>query len=333
MTKILYIGDLHLGAARATGTTTESVLVHEEQELLKLEKLIREVSPDVTFFLGDIFDKSVVSEILKVNLIRLFNSLDCDIICLAGNHDRKSFDSKQMCSLELVGELSKAEVIFQEPKLINNHFCIPHVFNQQRLDECLKEVPPNCTVLLHCNIESGFAAPELSLNLDRNQIDTLIANGNTIICGHEHSFRELYQGKLIALGCHIVTSISDTETDKFVMIREDGVVSFNKCWDKTEKYIKVPWTELHTITDQSIIEVTGEVTVSESIEAAKAVSQLRKTSKAFIVKNSAKIFNKDLEVNAEDVTNFNIMEIFKAALDEETKSVVEEIVHELSTEA
>lgn len=330
MTKKLFIGDIHAGTNRSVGTTVESVRTEEVKKLETLSSIIKETKPDIVYILGDICDKRVIPDWLKVELI---NRLDIGIkvIILAGNHDFggiQRFD--QMCSLELIDKLSSANitVVLKEPQLIYGIYCLPHQIDQNLFDRCIEKVPPNVPVLLHCNIISNFSESEHSLNICKTQIDKLIEQGNIIIAGHEHNHRKLFGYKLVVVGCIRPTSISDVSTDKFVMTMEDNKTEFIKVWDRNEEYIKVDWTELHKIKNQSIIEVTGDVSIDESVEANKAVAELRKNSTAYIVKNSVKVMNKDIDITSEDVTNFNIVDIFKRALDEETRNKLEEILNE-----
>ena len=325
--KELFIGDLHFDCRRQVGTTKESVYLMERSKFYSLEDLIKEIEPDVVYILGDLFDRPVVDEWFKVLFVQMLNELTCDVVILRGNHDSKNFRYDQLCSLELINELSKAVVVYNEPELINNCYCIPHCFNQEEFDRCLKEVPESTTVLLHTNVMSGFAEGEQSLNLDRDQIKELLDKGCDIITGHEHNHRRLFNGSLIVLGCFQPTSISDCDGDKYVVVRENGSDKFIKVWDKSTEYLKTEWDSLK-IGTQEIIEITGDVSIDESIEANKAVASLRKQLNAYIVKNSVKVRNKDLDVTAEDVTNYNIVDIFKKALDDETRKIVEEITNE-----
>lgn len=330
MTRSLYIGDLHFDCRRNVGTTAESVYQMELDKLDKLELVIHEIQPDVIYILGDLLDRAVVEDKYKVALIKLFQRYDGKWVIIRGNHDNRSNRYDKLCSLELISKLTggNVTVVYDKPQRMDNSYCIPHVFDQAEFDEALSDVPPNTAVLLHTNVMSGFADSELSLNLDRGQIDTLFENGNTIITGHEHAHSRKFKDRLIVLGCFQPTSIADCDGDKYVMVKEDGKTEFIKVWDKFKEYIKVDWTETQLIEGQSIIEVVGEVTIAESIEAAKVVSELRKKSKAYIVKNSVKVINANISISSEDVTNFNIMNIFKRALDKETRTIVEEIINE-----
>ena len=325
MSKELYIGDLHFDCRRHVGTTTDSVYQMELDKLDLLEVTIHKLQPDVIYLLGDLLDRSVVEDKFKVKLISLFNRYKGKWVILRGNHDNRSNRFDKLCSLELISELSggNVSVVYDKPQRMDNVYCIPHVVTQAEFDSCLESVPPDTTVLMHCNVMSGFAEGELSLNLGKDQIDTLFEKGCDIVTGHEHSHKRMYEDKLVVLGCFQPTSIGDCETDKFVMLREDGKTEFIKVWDKAAQYVKVPWTSVGTVTNQRIVEVTGEAAVAESVDAAKVVSQLRKNSDAYMVKNSVKPINADLVVNSEDISNFNIVDIFLKALDKETRSVVE----------
>ena len=305
----------------------------EIDKLNRLEEVIKEVNPDVTYVLGDTFDRNVVGEWYKVRLIEIINNNSCEFYFLRGNHDSKSSDFTKLCSLQLVGKLSKAYVVFDEPALINNNYFLGHCFNQSEFDSQLDAVKGS-SLFLHCNVDNYFATEsELSLNINKEQIDKALNTVNQIVVGHEHSHKRMYDDRLVILGAFQPTNISDCQTDKYVMVKEDGKTEFIKVWDRAEQYIKVPWTEVDTIGNQTIIEVTGEVSIADSVEAAKVVANLRKKSNAYIVKNSVKVINADLSVDKEDITNFNIVDIFKKALPKGTDVIVEEIINELSEKA
>jgi DNA repair exonuclease SbcCD nuclease subunit len=129
---------------------------------------------------------------------------------------------------------------------------IDHKLNQEIFDGALQDAynqaAPNSILLLHCNYNSPFATQESTLNLTREDAETLLEKFDYVLIGHEHMPRTDFDERVILLGNTHPTGFSDI-SDKFAYdfeIENGKVVNITKeqIWDENLGYLSLDWTEL-----------------------------------------------------------------------------------------
>lgn len=319
--KTLVINDLHFGVKRQGGATPQSRLALEEWMFSEFERLL-EIPHDELIILGDLCDKRNVPEHIMLRLIELLRGRGCTIVL--GNHDLQGVSGGvTMSSTELIAGSSESYLI-KEPTLWNEGlYIIPHLFNQEEFDAALEECPGDVTLLVHCNIDNPFAVGDHSLNITNEQLDALAERNIHVIAAHEHQPRKYKNVDVI--GNQIPTSIADClGDDKRALVLEDGEPTWVPFLKIDDVFIDVPYTELgNGIPDKKFIRIRGECSQEEYPDVFLAVTELRKTSSAFVISNMVKIEGVTVDSSVtEDVEAFNIMELLLEQVDEEYREDV-----------
>lgn len=301
--RTLILNDLHLGVKRQAGTTKQSRKELEEWVLNEFENLIN-IGYDRVLILGDLFDKRNVEEHIMHRVIKMLAGVDCIIV--AGNHDLGGINDHTLSSAEFVAKLSNSYWL-DDPELIDEGeiFIIPHVHDQEEFDKAVQICPDNVIMMVHCNIDSPFAHGDHSLNLSLQQMKDLDVRGVKVISGHEHTKREMMN--VTILGNQFPSSIADClGGDKYCHILEDGELKAVRMWPIDNIFYsgKTPEEE------HKFISITGECELNEYAGIVREVAELRKTSSAFIVKNSVKVKEFVAEQDDAEVTDFNILDMW-----------------------
>lgn len=323
--KTLVINDIHAGVKRQGGTTHASREALEGWMLDKFSNLVRLTEYDVLIILGDLFDSRNVDEYLMAKVIDILLTVPRCYVVL-GNHDLGGvMDEKKMSSAEFVGMVSGHSVV-KEPLTLGKLHIIPHLFNQEAFDKAVDECPENKLLLVHCNIDSNFAHGDHSLNLSREQIETLDQKHVEVIAGHEHKGR--VDGNVTVIGNQFPSSISDCigESGKRALLITDDSFSTIPTWDGTD------YTEIHVTaespTDAKFIRVMGECSIQENAIVVSNIAKFRASSNAFIIKNDVKVLTQEVDIGsiANSVDSFNIVDMFMEEIPEAYKKEVEECI-------
>lgn len=313
--KTLILNDLHLGVKRQAGTTKQSRKDLEEWMLKEFEELLNTAYGRV-LILGDLFDKRNVDEHIMHRVIKLLSTVECIIV--AGNHDLGGIEDHTLSSAEFVARLSSSYWL-AEPELIDDGkiFVIPHVHDQETFDHAIQICPDNVIMMVHCNIDSPFAHGDHSLNLSLQQMKDLTDRGVKVISGHEHAKREVMN--VTILGNQFPSSIADClGGDKFYHILEDGELTAELNGREDDLFYNGPMPA----GDFEFINITGECELNEYASVVKEVAELRKSSPAFIVKNSVKVKEFIAEQDDAEVTDFNILEMWVNEMPEAVRGEV-----------
>jgi hypothetical protein len=306
-----------MGVRRSAGTTPESRLALEKWMFEQFDKCLA-IPHDKLLIAGDLFDKRSVPEHIMFEVIKRLRHEDCSIMlgnhCLGGVNDQLT-----LSSAEFVAKLSGCEII-SEPTVWEGLYCIPHLFNQQRHEEAIAEVPDDVILVTHANIDNPWASGEHSLNLSLEEIKALELRGVTVLAAHEHANRK--QGIVTVLGNQYPSSIADAlGGSKFCHILEDGVLTPIETWNPTD-FVEMHHSEMYP-TDVRFIRITGECAVAEYAEVVRKIAAYRKTSKAFIVASSVKPITKEqAKLEQNEVDQFNIMELLLGQVDEDFREEV-----------
>lgn len=311
--KTLIINDLHLGVQRQAGTTKESRLALENWMLQRFKYLL-EMPHHRLIILGDLFDQRNVDEHIMKEVIDILNGERC--VLVLGNHDLQGgAEDHKMSSAEFVGMIGGHDII-DTACLLDGFYIIPHLHDQAEFDRAVSQCPDNTMMLTHCNIDSPWTHGDHSLNLSLAQIDDLYKRGIHVIAAHEHAQRD-YMYNVTVIGNQFPSSIADCQSGpKRCLIVEGKSFTSVPTWDATD------YTTGIRASYHKFIEVTGEVEIAEYTGIVKKVSELRRNSDAFIIKNSVKVKEREVVKVDQEVTHFNIIEMLMDAIPEKIRGEV-----------
>ena len=319
--KTLVINDTHLGVRRSAGTTMKSRQDLEDWMLAGFAQLLA-IPHDRLIIAGDLFDTRVVSEHIKLEVMRMLAKED--YIIMLGNHDLGGVnDSVTLSSAEFIAAAQGRPVV-REATMADELYLVPHLFNQQLHEEAVARCPDNALMICHCNIDNSLAKGDHSLNLSFDEIESLKQRGVKILATHEHHPRKF--GPVQIIGNPFPSSIADClgAGDKRCAIIEDGEISFVPTWSRSD-YQEMDWQDLHDTTAM-FIRVTGECQVSETPAVVRAISDYRKKSSAFIVGSAVKTLTVTRELGEVEVDQFNILDLVLQQVPEEFRSEVKSCI-------
>jgi hypothetical protein len=316
MSRDLILNDLHLGVKRSGGTTQASRLALEEWMFQQFESLL-DIPHDRVIITGDLFDTRNVPEHIMFRVIRALQSEDSVVVL--GNHDLGGINDHTYSSAEFVAALS-GSVTVSVPVGFSGMYIIPHLFNQAAHEEAIANVPNDCILLTHCNVDNNFASGDHSLNLSADEMKILAEKNVRVLAAHEHIPRAV--GPVTIIGNQFPSSVADClgDVDKRCAIIEDGEISFVKTWDKSD-FIEMRYDEIIP-TDCKFVRITGECAVSEYPAIIRDIAGYRKKSEAFIVACSVKPLTTVQEAGEQEVDQFNIVELLMGQIPEEFKEDV-----------
>lgn len=352
---MLILNDVHIGVERMAGTTLASAQALRGYLLQAYGELIAD--HDEVLVNGDLFD---TYNIPLTDLLQAYQTssawLDVSkarkLHLIPGNHCL-SKNSMNLSSFELMARLLQARfgdrvTYTQGGAWIDEArglYAISHVVNQDLLDHEISRVPPEAKyVFLHANFSNTFAMnSDHSLNVTREQVRDLIAQGSTVVFGHEHQGRTLFGGRLVITGNPRPSSVADClahgdgQLDgkkRAMIIGPDGNYSMVQTWDRedpTHGYDEIDWRDLSARTEsRAFVRVTGEAEADEAADVIKAISAFRSRSDAFVVTNAVKVAQmadgQEVEVSAEDVRSVNVVEMLLYTLTEEQAAVVRQLM-------
>jgi calcineurin-like phosphoesterase family protein len=341
---ITVINDLHIGAKRVAGTTTESAAHLRENLLARLRSLLAEVKDPVIVINGDFFDTYSVS---MLDWLEAYQALSDwlhagearALHLVAGNHDL-SKNSTELSSFELLGHMLRLTYPGRVQYLCGANwideargvYAISHVVNQAEFDLQLDRVPESARcLLLHCNFDSPFTEhADHSLNLPRPKAKELVERGVQIVIGHEHHPSSAFGNRLLIPGNQFPASVADCVTPQgrkvdskhCVRLLENGAVELQETWrgDDDDGFIDFDWRELEgdTLRDAEdfagFIRVSGRAGPEESADAIKRISRLRQRSDALVVANAVRVTASDgggqeLAESVEDVRKADVIQM------------------------
>lgn len=215
---VTVLNDLHLGVQRCAGTTPASALALRNWLMESYTDFINDLPDDETLLLnGDVFDAgqpgfSTVMEFVRITAAWVSEGTR-KVLLSRGNHDLSKDGA--LSGFDFAGQVlslmcGNRVTVITQPHKASFGYVIPHLANQSILDLELQAVPAGCYVFLHANVDCCFSQnSDHSLSVSRNQIETLIAQGNTLVFAHDHRPREEFGGKVIVTGCFLPTSVGD----------------------------------------------------------------------------------------------------------------------------
>lgn len=330
------LNDLHIGVNRSAGTTPASQVELRNYIRAEFKRLLP--SEGDLMVLGDLFDTNNVPlgevfETFKLLNTWLSENPNSKFYNVAGNHDL-SKTTTVLSSFQFLGNLLSMThpdqyVHIEKPCDTYYGYVIPHLRNQELFDHELSKVPECDYLFLHVNVNNHFAAQsDQSLNISLQQLQEVKAK--TVVCGHEHHFREI--AKVVLPGNQVASSVADWagEEDKHYLTLRDGKLTKQVCSQKSKLFVDMNWKELR-VTDHKFVRVSGEAAAEEISSAITAINKLRAGHPAFVITNAvtavsedgsaAEIFSKSLE----SVQRFSIIDALKKVLDKDELAVLEKL--------
>lgn len=329
--KLNVLNDLHIGAIRTSGTTPASAADLRKYILSSFEGLLNTID-GALLLNGDVFDTYSVplTDLLGCyNLLAdWLNRTDAVLFSNCGNHDI-SKDSSKLSSLQFLNALllenfgPERVVIVDQPTMTPHGYIVPHLLNQDIFDLALSNVPPCSVVYLHCNVNNNFATQaDHSLNITLEQLAALPCD--YVVCAHEHHMRKV--GKVTLPGNQIPTSISDclNTKAKYYAVVENGVPELKQLSTIDAWYGELDWQNI-TASSAKFIRITGTATPEQAADVASRISELRRSSDAFVISNAVQIGSMDSEQasqSLESVKAFDVMGALRLILDEDEMTIL-----------
>lgn len=230
--KILFFTDPHIGLKRKANSTALSSQLREKAALSTLHDLLNTTDAH-RVCLGDLFDtKSNSEETLK----DAFGIVARTDVVLAGNHDVSNREGS-VSSLQLLKEVFKDEILINEIGESDSQFVdfdaarlvlVPHVASQELFDAALDDAivaAEKCQtwkiLCLHCNVMTNFDMDDTTLNLTKERAEQLLGHFHFILVGHEHTARDLYDGRLKVIGSTYPTAFDNLDQKRAVLFDSD----------------------------------------------------------------------------------------------------------------
>ena len=330
------LNDSHIGVNRSAGTTPTSQV--ELRNYIRAEfKRLLPAEGDL-MVLGDLFDTNNVPlgevfETFKILNTWLTENPDSRFYNVAGNHDL-SKTTTVLSSFQFLGNLLSMThpdqyMHIEKPCDTYYGYVIPHLRNQELFDHELSKVPECDYLFLHVNVDNHFAAQsDQSLNISLQQLQEVKAK--TVVCGHEHHFREI--AKVVLPGNQVASSVADWagEEDKSYLTLDNGKLSRHTCSRKSEQFVDVNWKELK-VTDHKFVRVSGKASAEEVSSAITAINKLRAEHPAFVITNAVSTVSEDgstteiFSKSLESVQRFSVIDALKKILDKDELEVLEKL--------
>ena len=295
--------DWHIGVRRVAGTTP--VTQQQLRDVLR-NKLAETLDDNDHLIAGDLLDHFTVETSELIALYHVFSEwltkYGRRLALLRGNHDF-SIRGSQASSFDLLASILRAQ--FPDQVTVadvvtewKQFVLVPHLPNNETLNievAKLKDVRDK-VVVFHANIDNFFAAEsQHSLCLSIEQIEDLVSRGNLVLCGHEHQYRELVNGRCVVLGNTYPSSIADClGNDRKVAAYVTGTdIELEETWRSEGNYLEIDWQELRNGTaapdEHRFIRITGEAKADQAADVVNVVAKFRQMSDALVIGNAVKV--------------------------------------------
>lgn len=331
--------DWHIGVSRSGGTTPASQVA---LRTALVDTLAECLDDNPHLIAGDLFDKFQIdtSEVLKTYKVfaEWLAKYGQPLTLIRGNHDHNERGS-QVSSFDFLATVLEQQfptlvTVARDVTHWREFILVPHLPNQDLLDQAIENLGDVAGkfVVFHANLANKFAeASDHSLNVSTEQVVDLIGRGATLLFGHEHISRSLYNGRVIVLGNTHPSSIADCigHGSKYAYAI-DGGVSKVETWS-SEGYVEMDWQELDYDSTASFIRVTGSATVEQAEAVVEAVAKFRSKHSAFVISNAVRVdgvaSQEALEsASAETIRSFDVMSALLEGFDEREREVLRGLV-------
>lgn len=311
MGSIIVYSDPHQGLNLNANTTPRS----RERLNQSIDRTLNEIlsqEADSFICLGDFFHRFQNSEDVLMDALP---HAERTTRILGGNHDVVN-DKERRSTLHVINEIFPGKVslpVFGE--VVVETFwmgsalftMVPHHSSTELFEKALdaaveKNIPERSQGLptylcLHCNYDSGFATQDTALNLDRKRAEQLLESFDYILIGHDHHFKEDFDGKLIVLGNIHPTNFGDI-CDKYYLVIDTDTghpMAYDTCW-VDNRYIEVDHTEIFKVTTDhhQFVRITGNAEPSAIPEISRSIKKLWERASedaVFAIRSEVKIIS------------------------------------------
>ena len=337
--------DWQRGVRRVAGTTPATQ--QQLRDVLRA-KLAETLDDSDHLIAGDLLDHFTVETSELIALYHVFSEwltkYGRRLALLRGNHDF-SIRGSQASSFDLLASILRAQ--FPDQVTVadvvtewKQFVLVPHLQNNETLNievSKLKDVRDK-VVVFHANIDNFFAAEsQHSLCLSIEQIEDLVSRGNLVLCGHEHQYRELVNGRCVVLGNTYPSSIADClGNDRKVAAYVTGTdIELEETWRSEGNYLEIDWQELRNGTaapdEHRFIRITGEAKADQAADVVNVVAKFRQTSAALVIGNAVKVegqavFDEMALESTESIRAFDVLNAIYSQLEPKEIEIVKELL-------
>jgi len=188
--KILYVADMHLRTLKPVNRIDEDYFQVQFNKLKQIKDFIKKNKIKYLFIGGDIFDISVGSMRLLVEVMKFFTKLSklCEIYTIVGNHD---FIGANLNTLNKVclGVLFASERVKKLDELeLNNLYIkgIDYRIIPDLSDYELKKLSPGNSKLKRIIISHDMITPHASFPFEVLPVNKIKTSADLILCSHYH---------------------------------------------------------------------------------------------------------------------------------------------------
>lgn len=334
--------DWHIGVNRASGTTPQSAAALRTE---LRDKLAQQLDDNDHLIAGDLFDSFTVDtgELMATyNVFRTWlEKYGRRLVLLMGNHDYKPSGAK-VSSFHLLTHILETQfpeqvvVVATSVTEFEQFILVPHLPNNDLLRfeiEKLRGVQGK-VIVFHANVMNPHAAEtQHSLNLFDDEVEMLCAH-NLVVCGHEHQFRRLNNGKCIVLGNAYPSSIADClgPKEKYAMRVRDTDYELVTIWKREGEYAEVEWEHLGDFKGvEKFVRVVGTAKTEQASDVVSAVARFRQSSSALVISNAVEVdgvasFEELEKTMVESIKSFDVVAAILSELTEQEQAVVKTLI-------
>lgn len=337
--RLAVLNDCHIGTIRSAGTTPRSALALRQRLLDEFREQLHGI--DCALLInGDLFDKEVIplTDLLATfDLLREWLDKGHMLYLSPGNHDL-SKTSSTFSSFQFLGMLlrsvrgSMVQYITDLTEIMDGYWVLPHLANQDLLNDRLAKVPKCNVLFVHTNYDNNFAAQsDQSLNISKEQAQACQAD--YIVFGHEHQTRTALGGKVVIPGNQMASSVADclncTDDLKFRVVVEDGKPELVPVGPVP--FVEMDWQAMQP-TEAAFIRVAGKASPDQGAEVAQVISRYRASSPALVITNAVQILSSDDKLDQfaeslETVQAFDVLAALLELLSAEEGTAVKELLN------
>lgn len=328
--------DIHIGTVRSAGTTPSSALRLRDYLLENFRSLMEATDNDVLIN-GDLFDKEFISLhdlLATIDILRGWLTKGHRLWLAPGNHDlsktSSTLSSFQFLAKFLGSVSNNVRYIADLEEIYPGYWVLPHLPNQDLLDDRLARVPECHALFVHTNYDNGFAAQtDHSLNISRAQAEACKAT--YIVFGHEHQTRTMLGGKVLVPGNQVPSSVADClnclDSKKYHVRFMAGVPQYLEVMELP--FEQLDWQNLRP-SDALFIRITGDATPAQGSEVTQAITRYRAASSALVITNAVAMGRDEdgaqqFADSLENVTAFDVMAALRELLSPEEIKAIEEL--------
>jgi DNA repair exonuclease SbcCD nuclease subunit len=295
MSKILFIGDLHL---------KHNTLLLSKEVLSWIEDMYLKHKPDIVVNLGDTFDTHAIvrSEILCIfydHLLKMSSLMSNSYyVCLLGNHDQYKPNSSEYHAFKPFSSINKT-IIADHSIDMDGLTYVPYVGVRENWPNKTKQI-----VVTH----NTFIGADYGYKQAEHGIETKDVDAEIVISGHIHK-RQILDSKVHYVGTPYAMSASDADQIKGLSIFDTDTYKF--------EFIKSPFPSYKTIDqntceplpelnefDYWIMTLKGPRAEIKSILESKQLQDLRKRCNLMIKTESTdKIKSEKVSIISKDMSS------------------------------